>query len=254
MGVWALLLLMTVAYVRIARAAPPAERGPRSPRTWAFGAGAFCLWAALDWPLGALAAGYLASLHMVQFLLVGVIAPALLLLGLPVSAYLRLRTEPRMHAALRALTHPLIAFVLFNLVVAFTHWPAVVDGLMPSQLGSFAIDALWFAGGTVFWWPVVCPVPERPRFTYPLKIGYLILNTVASTAPFAYLTFSSLPVYATYELAPPIEGITKRADQQLAGILMKIGGGLILWTAITALFVRWYREDEARPARLREAG
>ena len=243
-GVWVLVFAMIFAYVRLARAAGPQEAAIRSPRAWSFAAGLLCLWLALDWPVGALAAGYLASVHMAQFLMVGVIAPVLLLLGLPPLAFERLRTRPRALAILRAVTHPLAAILLFNGIVGFTHWPAIVDGLMGSQLGSFAIDLLWFAGGTVFWWPVVVPVPGRPRFTYPLKIGYLILNTVASTAPFAYLTFSTLPVYATYELAPPIEGITKRMDQQMAGILMKTGGALILWTAITVLFIRWYQEEE----------
>lgn len=240
-GVWGLVLLLAALYVWLVRRTATGRAGLRA---WAFAAGLACLWVALDWPLGALAAGYLASVHMAQFLLVGVIAPPLLLLGVPPATYGRLRARPRFLALLRAASHPLVALALFNLVVAFTHWPAVVDGLMGFQAGSFAIDMLWMAGGIVFWWPVVCPVPERPGFTYPLKMGYLILNTIASTAPFAYLTFSDLPVYATYELAPPIEGITKRQDQQLAGILMKVGGGTVLWTAISVLFFRWYRDEE----------
>lgn len=241
-GVWVLVLLLAAAYVRLVRRTPGVD--PGAPRAAAFGAGVLCLWAALDWPLGALAAGYLASVHMAQFLLVGAIAPPLLLLGIPRAAYERLHARPRALWLLRAVTHPLAALAIFNGIIAFTHWPAVVDALMPTQLGSFAIDMLWILGGIVFWWPVVAPVPVRPRFTYPLKMGYLILNTVAGMAPFVYLTFSSLPVYATYELAPPIEGITKREDQQLAGILMKAGGGTVLWTAISALFFRWYREEE----------
>ena len=49
-------------------------------------------------------------------------------------------------------------------------------------------------------------------------------------------------------MAPPIAGISKREYQQLAGLLMKLGGAVVLWTAITALFFRWYRSEEGRIA------
>lgn len=241
-GVWALVLALALAYVRLVRRTTGARPGAASWRTWSFAAGVLALWVALDWPVGALAAGYLASVHMVQFLLVALVAPALLLLGVPDPAWLALRR--RSGAWLRRTTHPLAAILVFNLIVVLTHWPFVVDGLMSYQAGSFLIDALWILGGTLLWWPVVAPVPERPGFGYPLKIAYLIAVTITTTIPFLYLTFTALPVFATYELAPPIAGITKREDQQLAGLLMKLGGAVVLWTGITALFFRWYRREE----------
>lgn len=240
LGVWVLVALAVVAYARAARQFDPADP---QPRRWAFASGLLLLWVALDWPIGALAAGYLASLHMVQFLVVALVAPPLLLLGLPAAAWRRQARSPAL-PALELATRPLVALVGFVVVVAVTHWPLVVDGLMGSQLGSFAIDAAWLVAGLGFWWPLVAPVPARPRFGFALKIAYLIAATVLMTAPFLYLTFTRLPVYATYELAPPIEGISKREDQQLAGILMKIGGGLVLWTGIGILFFRWVVEED----------
>lgn len=243
-GVWALVLALGVAYVRLTRETTGARPPTRAWRSWSFATGLLALWIALDWPVGALAAGYLASLHMLQFLLVALVGPALLLLGIPTAAWAALAGRRRLVRALRRPTHPLAALVLFNLVVLLTHWPLVVDGLMGSQAGSFLIDALWIAGGTALWWPVIAPVPERPAFGYALKIAYLIAVTITTTIPFVYLTFTTLPVYATYELAPPVAGITKRQDQQLAGLLMKLGGAVVLWTAITALFFQWYRREE----------
>ena len=72
----------------------------------------------------------------------------------------------------------------------------------------------------------------------PLAYGWL-------AGVFVYLTFTHLPVYATYELAPPIPWISAREDQQVAGLLMKLGGGAVLWAAIGVLFARWYRAEEA---------
>jgi putative membrane protein len=220
------------------------------PRGWPgwFLAGLLCLWLALDWPIGALGAGYLASVHMLQFVLIALIAPALILLGVPAGRP-ELRAGSR--SLLRLTTHPLIALVLFNLVIIFTHLPSVVDTLMVSQLGSFLIDMVWLAGGVLFWWPIILDSPARPGFGHPMKIGYLIpmkigyliLATIVNTGTFLYLTFSELPVYSTYELAPPVYGIPARDDQRVAGLLMKAGTAAVLWTAIGVLFYSWYREE-----------
>ena len=242
-GVWLFIGLLAAGYVWMERAAGPESQGRRGYRVW-FAAGLLVLWVALDWPVGALGAGYLASVHMLQFLLIALLVPALLLLGISGAAYRRLGRS-RAARPLRFITQPLIAFAVFGIILYATHIPAVVDGWMASQSGSFGIDMLWLLGGLVFWWPVVAPVPERPRFPYPLKMGYLFLALVLNTIPYAFLTFGELPFYGIYELAPPVAGISTREDQQIAGLLMKTGGGVILWTAITVLFFRWFQQDEA---------
>lgn len=241
-GVWVLLAAIAVAYVVASR---DDGRVPSGRRRAAFWLGLLALWVALDWPLGALAGGYLASAHMVQFLLVGMIAPLLMAVGLQPE------TQSRLVASTgpvgRWITRPVPALLAFNLVVVVTHWPRVVDGLMASQAGSFAIDASWFAAGVVFWWPVVSDVPRRPEFEEPHKIGYLIAATILALVPFVYLTFTRLPVYETYELAPPTGWISAREDQRLAGLLMKFGGGAIVWTMVAILFFRWALREETGP-------
>ena len=136
---------------------PARRRTRRRPRSSTdqivlFGAGLAVLWAALDWPLGALAAGYLASANALQDLLITLGAAPLLLLGLP-----RGRPRPEQQAprdlrehALgqrlrRALGSPLVGGATFGIALAVTHLPAVVDALRPSPWGSFAITAAWLA-------------------------------------------------------------------------------------------------------------
>ncbi|MDH3298355.1 MAG: cytochrome c oxidase assembly protein [Gemmatimonadota bacterium] len=239
-GVWLFVGLMAGGYVWLGRS--PVGRGSRR-HTASFLSGLALLWVALDWPVGALGAGYLASVHMLQYLLIALLAPALLLLGVPAAAYARLDGSP-VARPLRLVTHPLVALAMFSFVLYYTHIPGVVDEWMASQVGSFGIDMLWLVAGLVFWWPVVVPVPERPRFPPGLKMGYLFLATVLNTIPYAFLTFGELPFYGIYELAPPVSGISTRQDQQIAGLLMKMGGGVILWTAITILFFRWFQREE----------
>ena len=247
-GVWIFVLVLAVLYWAVRRkweTDTSPERG-RWLRLASFYAALVCLWAALDWPVGALGAGYLASAHMVQFLLIALVSPPLLLFAVPPKVFDSLAARSTVVSFLRVLTNPLIALAFFNIVLVATHWPSIVDGLMSSQWGSFALDMAWWGGGLVLWWPIVAPVPQRPRFTYMYKIGYLILATILNTPAFALLTFSDLPLYATFELAPPVSGMSSRVDQRVAGLLMKIGGGLIFWTAITVLFARWYMAEQAQ--------
>lgn len=242
-GVWLFLALLIAAYLRVRKTAVQGGVAGGRGRAGAFAAGLVLLWIALDWPVGALGAGYLASVHMVQFLLIALAAPPLLLLGVPREA------AARAARPLARITHPLLALLVFNAVVIATHLPAVTDTLMRSQLGSFAVDTLWLAAGLLYWWPVVVRVPERPAFSPPVQMGYLFASMVFMTAPGVMMTFSDLPIYAVYELAPPTGALSPLDDQRVAGLMMKLGAGGILWTAIAILFVRWKHEEDRLLAR-----
>lgn len=242
-GVWLFVLALVAGYAWL-EARVGREQGRRR---W-FAAGVVVLWLALDWPVGALGAGYLASVHMLQYLLVALVAPPLLLLGFPSASRpgARGQAEPSLAGGLlRLITRPLPALIIFSLVVYATHLPRVVDGLMVTQAGSFLIDMLWLSAGLVFWRPVVAPASADGSIPHPIKMGYLFLATVINTLPYAFLTFGELPFYGIYELAPPVAGLTARQDQQIAGLLMKGGGGAILWSAITIVFFRWVRGEQA---------
>ena len=248
-GVWLLVAVLVGLFWLLGRADDGSTGAPDTSHDrktkWAWFGGVLALWVALDWPVGALS-GYLASAHMLQYLLTALVAPPLLLLGVPSGAWRRLASRPGVVRVLRFVTHPLIAIAIFQLILFYTHLPSVVDRMMVTPLGSFAIDAMWLGGGLLFWWPVVAPVPARPGFGYPLKMGYLFLSTVLNTMPYAFLTFGELPFYGIYELAPPVGILGAREDQQVAGLLMKVGGGVVLWTAITIQFFMWFnREGEA---------
>ena len=248
MGVWLAMVLLIWVYQRaLSRIDDSYESSRlRKSRRAAFALAIFLLWASLDWPLGPLGARYLASVHMVQFLAVGIAAPALLLLALPGAAYEPLRRHPRLIKALSDLTHPVSAFFIFNLVMTATHWPGVVDLLMPTQLGSFVLDAAWMLGGLIFWWPLIVPVPERPGFHSLGKIAYLALNAFLIRPPFAMMIFSESPIYAIYELAPP-PARDALNDQQLAGAVMKIGIAWIMFAGVLVIFRNWMLLESDRP-------
>ena len=254
-GVWLFIGSMLVVYLlagRDRRAAPPLRRRA----TLFFLTGTLLVWLALDWPLGTLGGGYLASAHSLQFVLLANSAPPLLLLGLRPRLARLVTPSGEAPGWLRLASHPATGLVGYNLILFTTHFPAVVDGFMASQLGSFALDMLWLLAGCLLWLPVTAPqalIRLRPL----LRMGYLFLQTVPATLPAAFLTFADYPFYRLYELAPRVDPIlTAWYDQQSAGLIMKVIGDPVIWLGITIIFFRWAnaerRADRETAARLPE--
>ena len=246
-GVWLFIVLIAVGTWRWNEAGAKRAGTPSGPVHPLFVVGLLAVWLALDWPIGALGAGYLASVHMLQFLVIALVAPPLLLRGLSPAA-VSLLDGPSLGAALlRRLVEPPLSVILFNVVVLVTHLPAVVDGLMTTQLGSMLIDVLWLLSGTMFWWPVLFSGHVRRRFPPPLRMLYIIVGLMFSPVMFGiagFLAYSETPMYGIYELAPPLPGISSRDDHQAAGALMSVGGAFIAFLAMSVIFFRWSKTEE----------
>jgi putative membrane protein len=254
-GVWLLALGVAAAYWwAITRMLPVAGvvRAPAaSRRERAFFAGSvIAIWVALDWPVGQLGAGYLLSVHQVQYVLLVMVAPPLMLLGTPVWLVTWLVDRRRVRSVVETITRPVAAILICNAVVVLTHLPAVVDGLMTSQLGSFALDMAWLFAGLTLWWPVIRPVPEMNGLSYPGRFGYLLVATLIPGVPALFYFFANYPLYALYELAPPVARLPAIDDQFVAGIVMKLGSLAVTVTALTIIFFRWHRSDTAPETRL----
>ena len=249
-GVWLVVAALAFLYFRSRRNAlridPTINWG--TGRIATFLLGLLLVWASLDWPIGTLGGGYLASMHSVQWLLLSQVAPPFLLLGVPPAAWHILARSPSWRAVLHRAAGGIFGLLVFNGVLLVTHVPAVTDALMASQLGSFTIDAAWFLSGLALWWPVVSP-PGLARLNEPTRIGYLFAATIVPTVPAAFLTFAEQPAYQLYELAPRVGAIQAHSDQQMAGLLMKAIADPIMWVSMAVIFFRWSaserRADEA---------
>jgi putative membrane protein len=77
-----------------------------------------------------------------------------------------------------------------------------------------------------------------------MRMLYLFTWSIVPTVPASFLTFGSDPLYKFYEGLPHLFGLTTLADQQLAGLIMKIAAGLLLWLIIAVLFFRWAAEED----------
>jgi putative membrane protein len=250
-GIWLFMGLLLAGYLLAFRHAPAGSAPTDRRKRWAFVGGWAVLWLATDWPLGTLGAGYLATAHMAQYVLYTMAAAPLLMLGLPEWMLRRALSRLRAYRLVRVLAKPLVAGLVFNLVLVTTHAPITVDNLRTNQAGSFVLDVTWLLSALLLWLPVCGPLDEvKP--SYPVRGVYLFLAAgVVPMVPGGILTFSDTPLYAVYELAPRINGFEALDDQQAAGAIMKIGNLPLLWPVLAALFMRWGSEDQkpTTPAR-----
>lgn len=214
-----------------------------------FLSGMVVFWIASDWPLGTLGAGYLASAHMGQFLLYTLGAAPLLLLGTPDWMAERIMSRFRIRRPVRWLSRSFVVSALvYNLTLVVTHSPGVVSLLRTSQFGSFFMDVVWLLAGFVLWMPVIAPIKTLRHPSDLGRIAYLFATTsLVAVIPASFLTFSTIPLYSIYELAPRIGTLTARADQQLAGIVMKLGSIPVVWSTIAVLWFRWAGSEQRQP-------
>lgn len=241
-GIWIASALPLVFYVRAVRRHPEPVDLKKAAQ---FVGGIVVLWVATDWPLGTLGAGYLASAHVTQFLLYTLVAAPLILLGVPEwmgrSFSRRLRIDG---IATRLGNSLVLSCFIYNLVLLGTHAPGTVASLRTSQLGSFSMDLLWIVAGLVLWLPILSPLPEAKTRAPWAKMAYLFVTTsIVAVIPASFLTFTSIPIYSIYELAPRVTGLSAVEDQQLAGIVMKIATVPIVWSTIAVLWFRWTSQE-----------
>jgi len=233
-GAWLFVGLVALGYVvLVGRARRGGQPAPTRMEWGSFAAG-------LDGPLATLGASYQASIRMLQYLMVGLVAPGLVVLSLPSGLFRGLAGRPKLLGPIRGVTHPIVALLVFNGGMTVTHWPGVANAFMGSQLGAFVLHVTWLACGLVFWWPVIAPVPARPSFHPLLKVAYLGANVVFVMPPAAMMFFSDTPIYQLHGGPSPLGGADPVIDQQRAGAVMKVGSAWILAVAMLVLCFRWY--------------
>jgi putative membrane protein len=246
--VWLLIVALAGGYLYALSAwgprATPGRKAATRNQKILFFAGVGVLWVGADWPVHDVAEGYLYSVHMAQHMLFLYIAAPLLILGTPGWLFRRLLAPAPVFRAVRAMTRPLVALLAVNGYIVFTHWPAVVDASVRNGLLHFVLHVALVGLALIMWWPVLSPLPELPHLSYPGSMTYLFAHSIVPTVPASFLTFSHGALFDAYAAAPRLAGwLTAVQDQQIAGLLMKIGGGLLLWGVIAVLFFRWAMED-----------
>jgi len=221
--------------------------------------------AALVSPIDSIALD-LFSVHMVQHMLLMVVAAPLLLAGAPVRPLLRglpaafrrgvvrpLARARAVRATLHALRLPLVAAGLYVAGLYAWHVPALYDAAVENAT-LHVVEHLWFLGTALLFWSVVIdPVPFRGTLPYAARIVYLLLVGAAqNTILGGLLSFSTRLFYTHYAGRTAAFGIDPVTDQRLGGVIMWVPGDLIFLTAASFSFFYWLQSEE-QAQRLRES-
>jgi cytochrome c oxidase assembly factor CtaG len=253
------IALVVVVYVGRFRSArrEAGGRGAGPIQALAFAGGIVALLAALASPIDGLGEDYLFSAHMLQHVLLGDIAPLLLLVSL--SRVILRPVTRRLTALERALgpfAHPLTGLVAWLFVMYLWHVPALYDAALEQPLVHLLEHACFFAAGVAVWWPLVQPVPMRRRLTGLWTIAYIGAAKFGLAALGLYLTWSSTVLYDYYEGVPRIWGLSPIEDQNVGGAIMMVEQSLTFVVALVVLFSRMLVQsetEERRRERLEEA-
>jgi cytochrome c oxidase assembly factor CtaG len=221
---------------------PPVQRN----RVIVFLLGVLIIFLALVSPLDELGDDYLFSAHMVQHLLITLVAPPLMLWGIPGWLLTPLLRNRLLFRLARVLTLPVVTFFFFNADIFLWHAPPLYDATLENE-GIHVLEHITFiAFSFLFWWPVLSPLEgELGPLPLPGQVLYLFLSGMPMVLLGAGLTFVP-PLYAPYLAAPRIWGISASTDQQLGGLIMWVPANILVIVLMSVLFIRWMLEQERR--------
>jgi putative membrane protein len=197
------------------------------------------LWVALETPIDTIGDHYLDSVHMLQHVLLGFVAPPLMLLSLSPQMVGRLTRLP----GVRAITEPVPAQVIAGVVMIAWHLPPLYNATLQSE-DLHIVEHLTFIGaGVVLYWPILeaTSVPARWQMSPGVKLLYLLVATLPQDGVALALIFSRVPFYDYYAHAPRlIASFTPVIDQTVAGAVLMVLGKATFAIAALAVFFRWF--------------
>lgn len=230
-------------------------------RSVSYLAGLAVLWVALMSPIDVLS-GQFFYMHMIQHLLLVMIAPPLLLIADPMPIMMwglprALRTEigrwlrpdSRFRQVLQAITTPGLVWLYFVATLVGWHEPSAYNLTLVSEFFHDLEHITFFATAMLFWWHVIGSAPHIHRRLSPgLRIGYALSVVPASALTGIAIAFASEPIYTYYTTVPRLGHMTVLEDQMLGGVIMWIPGSMMYIVAALVLLAVWIRAEEMKSA------
>jgi putative membrane protein len=206
--------------------------------------GVLVLFLALASPIDAIGEKYLFSVHMVQHILIAMVAPPLILLGIPRWMMQWALDFFRIGLLVRFVTHPVLAFIAFNVTLIVWHLPALYEAALRNP-AVHVVEHICFIGtGLLAWYPVIDPAGQHARFHPLAKVLYLFLFVIPSGVLGAAFSFAPQPIYETYAKAPRLWGTTVMGDQAVAGGVMWVPGWAVYFVALSIVFAVWMQHED----------
>jgi putative membrane protein len=218
-----------------------------------FAIGVLTLFLSIASPLDYIGEKYLFSVHMIQHILLAMVAPPLVLLGVPCWMMQWVLDFLRIGPLVKFVSHPVIAFIAFNAALIAWHIPALYEAALRDPF-THIVEHLFFIGtGLLSWYPVIDPAGQHTRFHPLVKVLYLFLFVIPSGVLGAVFAFAPQPLYATYAQAPRLWDTTVMGDQATAGGIMWVPGWAIYFVALSIVFAVWMRREDRAGARSTDA-
>jgi cytochrome c oxidase assembly factor CtaG len=234
----------------LARGGSPAKRGVGPLQALAFAGGMLALFGALVSPLDGLGEDYLFSAHMLQHVLLGDVAPLLILLSL---SRVIMRPATRRLTAIERRLGPIATpggcIVIWLTLMYVWHIPALYDGATEHPLIHLFEHVSFFAAGIALWWPLIEPIPMRRPLTGLQPVAYIATAKAGLAVLGVYLTWSASSIYDYYQRTPRIWGLSPIEDQNVAGVIMMVEQSLTLAVVLVALFVKMLGRSETEQLR-----
>jgi putative copper resistance protein D len=229
---------------------------PESPvarwRSVAFAAGLAAIAVALLSGVGAYD-DTLFSVHMVQHMLLVLVAAPLLLLAAPITQVLRAAT-PALRArwilpvlqsrVIRIAGHPVVAWLVFTAVMWASHFSPLFEAALENRGIHDAEHALFLGSALLFWWPAVGQDPSPYRLGHPARLMYVFLQMPMGSFLAMAILFVEQPLYAHYVAIGSPYGIDALADQKLAAGIMWFVTDVVFLGALLFLLRGWMRHEE----------
>ena len=230
-------------------------------RTVAYLGGLAVLWLALMSPIDVLSSQYF-FMHMIQHLLLVMIAAPLLLIGNPMPIMLWglpstlrmeigrwLRPGATFRRVVAAVTTPGLVWLYFVIAVVGWHDPNAYGATLESDIVHDLEHLSFFGTAILFWWHVIGVAPRlHKKLSKGVRIGYTIAAVVPNAITGIVISFASEPIYTYYETVPRLGSMTVMQDQMLAGTIMWIPGSMMYLLAALILVARVVREEEEKQA------
>ena len=198
------------------------------------------------------------SVHMVQHILLTLVAAPLIALSAPITLTLRVASPetrrrwllPILHSRpVRVLAFPVVAWVLFAAAMWGTHFTPLFDAALEDPVAHDIEHGIYLVSALLFWWPAVALDPAPWRMAHPVRALYTFLQMTQNTFLSVVLLNVQTVLYPHYATLVRSWGPPPLIDQGTAAGIMWIVGDLIFLTAIMSIIAGWARAEGRDAAR-----
>ena len=239
------IALIAIAYAVRARTLARREQPVPGWRIALFALGIALLVLAVASPVATIGEEELFSVHMVQHLLIGDLAPLCLLAGLTGPLLRPILALPGV-MRLRVFANPFVALPIWTLNLVVWHLPFFYEAAVRYSAVHAIEHMAFFGAGIVLWLPVLETLPAPEWFGTGAKLAYVVAVRLVATIVGNVFIWGGAAFYDVYDTGDDYLGLSPSADQSLAGSLMMLEGSIVTIVAIAWLFLRMAQEGEVR--------